>query len=434
MPTLLDSWGGLWGKYRVMHLRTAQIEITPKSDVPLTITDWTRESPRAPDRLWAGALLLTEGETSMAILTLDCLWISDDMRSAVTQAFEDQGIQASNVMLAASHTHSGPQTLPDPNIMRTPPDQGYLKELNESLTRLVRDVLSADPEEVNARYAAGRADGVVCRTRPGWSFSLEGGFKRVLRKLPDFSGPRDDEVRVLWFTRPDGAVAAVLFGYSCHPTVLDGPGPSRDYPGAAADRIAEATGAPAFFLLGFCGDLRPAIQVPWSRVLTDVRTLRDYLTHWERRFRYGTWDEMIHFGRNIGDEAVRVIREDSGLPVEGPLDTAFSVAELPLLGGGGTPMSLQRLSLGNHLSLVGLGAEVYQDFRTPLQARIGGAHVWPVGVANGVAAYLYPARIARLGPYGVGLELRRSAGVLATCHEEAVLEGMESISRNSGGR
>jgi len=388
---------------------------------------WSEGAESHDERLWVKALVLESGETPFILLTIDSLWISGRMRACAVDAARLAGVPEANVMVAASHTHSGPQTLRVGNAMKAPHDEGYLKQVEGIIGDVVRDSLVADPEEVTARYAEGRYAGSVKRLKVVLSLTRTGIVGRRMKFLPDPDGPGDPVVRALGFYRNDSSAAAVMFGYSCHPTVLNGPGLSRDYPGAASDTIADRTGAEPFFMLGFCGDLRPYITDSWAQVLASPGKWLVVLNNRTRPFRYGTRDEMIRFGRDIGSVAVDSLAA-GGRPVAlDSLGARMIAVDVPLRDGSTVPLSLQRVDLGDGPTLLGVGAEVFQEFRGAAARKFDRDDIWPVGLANGVVGYLHPESVVPYRPYGMDLSLRDDVGVLDRAHEKAVLEGFEAL-------
>src|SRR5206468_1717248 len=61
------------------------------------------------DRLYARALVLNDGHAAIAILSMDLLGLDFDLVDAVRAGIErETGIPQAGIMLAATHTHGGP--------------------------------------------------------------------------------------------------------------------------------------------------------------------------------------------------------------------------------------------------------------------------------------------------------------------------------------
>jgi hypothetical protein len=116
---------------------------------------------------------------------------------------------------------------------------------------------------------------------------------------PNPDGVRDDEVTVLVFRDArEGTILAVLFHFTCHPTVMGDYCITADYPGAARRVIERAfNGAAAGFLPGCFGDIRPNCTFIGGT-----------------KFRRGQPEDVALFGEALGNEVVRVAQEATDPP------------------------------------------------------------------------------------------------------------------------
>lgn len=252
-----------------LRLGTATVDITP----PLgsSLAGWrygSRRSTGIHQPLLCRALHLSFGDVTAAIVSLDLLGISADYAASIRTSIESSlGVSPEQVMLACSHTHSGPVVPPWwlPNVDR--PSETYLSDLRQ---KIVDAVAAAARNTIPARvgHAQSKCDLAISRRLP-WDDGKVGFPNRA-----DPLGDVDSTVGVLRFDALDGTVAAVLFSYGCHPTVA-GPSDwlSPDYPGAARDVVEAAyPGATAIFLLGNAGDVRTNFVLPDGRFLWNTDT------------------------------------------------------------------------------------------------------------------------------------------------------------------
>ena len=87
----------------------AKVDITPEEVKDLTVSGHTRVVNGVRDPLRAGVLVLDDGETKAAIVTLDVVVAWDDLVTRARAAIEkDVGVPTANIMVCASHNHSGP--------------------------------------------------------------------------------------------------------------------------------------------------------------------------------------------------------------------------------------------------------------------------------------------------------------------------------------
>ncbi len=63
------------------------------------------------DDLFARALVLSDGETKVALVSVDLIGIAPGMKAAVVKKIADLGFSENTVLLAATHNHSAPECL-----------------------------------------------------------------------------------------------------------------------------------------------------------------------------------------------------------------------------------------------------------------------------------------------------------------------------------
>lgn len=174
---------------------------------------------------------------SAAIVVLDLLavhpWMAAELRR---RAHQTLGIPEDAIMLSATHDHAAPVGL----------RSGMFSRLDEALAeKTVAACLDALTRAWESRRPAtlklGTADvaGVAMNRR-------------------DPGGPVDSTLRVLLLDSDEGPIAS-LVSYACHATVLSGQNlhVSAEFPGAACRILEAATGVPAVYLQGACGDVNP---------------------------------------------------------------------------------------------------------------------------------------------------------------------------------
>jgi neutral ceramidase len=87
----------------------AKVDITPDVGGGLLISGHTRTVHEVRDPLRAGVLVLDNGEAKAALVTMDTIGAWDDMVKLAREEIEEEtGVPAANILIAASHNHSGP--------------------------------------------------------------------------------------------------------------------------------------------------------------------------------------------------------------------------------------------------------------------------------------------------------------------------------------
>src|SRR6185369_15999695 len=90
-----------------LRVAVAKVDITPPVGTP--VVGHVREVRGVRDPLHAVLLLLDDGRTKAAIVTLDLLNAGDEMTARLRKVVnEGAGVATDHVMIATSHNHSGP--------------------------------------------------------------------------------------------------------------------------------------------------------------------------------------------------------------------------------------------------------------------------------------------------------------------------------------
>jgi hypothetical protein len=229
----------------------AQREISPSQPMYLTgYPKFERIATGVHDPLLASALYLSDGVTSLLFVAVDILMLSHEtVQRCRADIHNATGIQAGNILISASHTHSGPVTVDllafrhDSTV--PPADPAYM----DFVCKQIRDAAE------NARRFAVPA-------RAAFTHALAVGVGGN-RHTPD--GPHDPQAGIFYLeeiaTRRPLAVSIV---YSMHPTVLheDSKLVSADFPGYTRQFLAERLpGAQILYHNGPCGNLSPRYHV-----------------------------------------------------------------------------------------------------------------------------------------------------------------------------
>ena len=237
-----------------LRVGVAKSEITPSETDGVMVTGHRRKVFGVRDPLRAGVLVLDDGETKAAIVTLDTIGAWDEMvRRARQQIERVTGVPAANIMVAASHNHSGPSFESDSKWGRA-----LIDTLAATAERAARDT-----RPVTVGYGEDRIGFSINRRKV-----ING---RAVVRL-NAEGPNDQRVKVLRFD--DGhslTPVAVIMHAVCHPCFFTWgdkgstpypngyPKMSADFPGEAQTfvEMCYANKTSSLFLQGCAGDIRP---------------------------------------------------------------------------------------------------------------------------------------------------------------------------------
>jgi hypothetical protein len=326
----------------------------------------------------------SDADDAICLITADLIGFGAKLTAELRSELKSRyGLPPERLLLAASHTHSGPQTCE--NMVG-------VGEMVAEVVAMVRErILDAVAmahqhlRPVVVSVGRGRCEGYAINRR------LVRDGVCLFASNPD--GVRDDEVTVLVFRdAQDGTITAVLFHFTCHPTVMGDYRITADYPGAARRVIERAfNGAAAGFLPGCFGDIRPNCTFIGGT-----------------KFRRGQPEDVALFGEALGNEVVRVAQEATD-PLTPKLGGWALTVDLPFMRLDDSslpnpptcPLTIQRLDIAEQVSLIALGGEACCDYGLFIK-RLGaeqGRTLIPLGYCNGLVGYLCPARYFSEGGY-----------------------------------
>jgi len=383
----------------------SKVNITPPLGIPL-IGSYGKPSDDVLDELYAKALVLNDGSNTVAIVSADLLYtpleeIAGPVRKIIT---EKTGIPERNILICATHTHSGPEVFTKSKFMTAgdppPPaiDRSYLDTL---VKKIAGSALMAHKEmrQVKIGAAKGQAPEIVYNRRPKnnnglvkMAFTIPpevratrkvvvdpGGDVRTTFVLPDDKtewkfGPVDPEVCVLRVENTDGEIIASLVNFGCHPVSIYpflSTAVSADYPAFVTSVVEQAEGGLCLFTLGLAGD-----AVPFDRGVLPRRQI----------------------GRAVGGEALRRLQfvtttgdvTLSGLKKEVAFPTKLPVA-VKVAGNDKIPepvmTEIQVLRLGD-IYILGLPGEVLVEVGLQIKKRAGLENLFIVSLSNDAIGYV----------------------------------------------
>ena len=228
----------------------ASADITPSKPIFLYgYPNTPRISTRVNDPLLSTALFLNDGVEKCLLISVDVIWLSKRQVASVREriaVLADVAIE--KILVAASHTHSGPSTVAvvsnerDPTV--PPPDPEVVERILDGIvTSAIKAVREAEAAEVG--FTNVRVSGI-------------GGNRH------NPHGPSMPIVPVMAIRSPKThQLLAIHYVYSVHPTVLheDSTLVSGDFPGIARrilqQRMASTRPLAILHHLGAAGNQSP---------------------------------------------------------------------------------------------------------------------------------------------------------------------------------
>lgn len=321
------------------------------------------------DELFARALVLGDGETTVALLVLDLVGMTNRhiarIRRVVARRLQ---IPEGAVLVACTHSHASP----DLQGLWGGVSPEYAAHLRRQAVRAALQA-AADRREASLQAASVRVKGRTVNRR-GW--------------------PHTDDTMTVLQARDGGKSAiATLVNFAAHPTVTQEENAliSRDFPGALVDGLESHAGGVALFVNADQGDANPNVS--------------------------GGFAEMESYGQALAQLSAKALKKAAEL--EPPLAVASRRLDVPLANPRLRlpPGLILRGMLAGVRGLAGLGTLRWMAGRYPRQERafifagLGFMAEHPVFVRGG-APYLR-TRISRLR-IGGGLDALAAPGEVLT--------------------
>ncbi len=187
----------------------SRADITPPLGLELGgYPHYPRNNTGAHDPLYAACMYLNNGETEVAMVTLDLLFFSKKHVTEVRRRTEAAcGICGKNIMISCSHTHSGPWAAGRLDIESLEAgkeqDADYIEFLVQTITNIITEA------KKNAFSASFGANTTLCGAESGI-----GGNRRIP------GGPHDPLVSVMAVKDETNAVRGIMVNYTLHPTFI----------------------------------------------------------------------------------------------------------------------------------------------------------------------------------------------------------------------
>jgi hypothetical protein len=184
-------------------------------------------------------VVFSDGATELVLCVCDLLGVGRDMVAAARgQIAEATGIPAEQVLVAATHTHSGPSQL--------------------------RRADGSEYVGLTARRIAGAVGEARARLRPVRLRAGRAEVRSISQNRRHPRGPVSTTATIVLATGEgddavDDTVVGTIVNFACHATVLehDNMEYSADFPGAVCRSVEREVGGQALYLQGACGDVNP---------------------------------------------------------------------------------------------------------------------------------------------------------------------------------
>lgn len=362
--------------------------ITPPLGLDLTGYGFylNRKGEDILDDLKVRVLYLESGGIRLILISFDLIGFSvefaDNLRLDVS---DTEGIEVKDVLIACTHTHSGPAVQRLRGLGGI--DRDYLESIKEKLKTAV-EMAKKDLRGANVYYHSEIIEPI--------------GFNRRLRRFE----PIDPRLNVLLFKRDDKKI--YLVNYACHPVVLGRTNSiSADWVGGFISDI-EKNGDKALFLQGFCGDIDPVTNINrWGEGTKEDIELLGYilsrrvfkseryaeiisnpiLKSYEKRIRLPLQVPLKEELKREANYWLDIFKDNSGARrfIEEWLEEAESNYERFKDNQYIDSIPIHGMSIGD-VKLIGIPGEVFCEYGLKLTERF--SRLFTLGYSNGLVGYI----------------------------------------------
>jgi hypothetical protein len=401
------------GEPPVVNLQAgvAQVDITPPPGLPMYgyFDRLTKHqvSTGTIDPLYARVLVFEAVGKRVALVTLDLGRTFDDSWLDRLRTAAKQVSRIDEVVVTASHTHSGP------NILDVYPEGHPPAWQDETLHKVLDAIHQAASHVEPVRLGIGHGDAQIGynrrRVNPDNSVTM---LWSNPEKKP--TAPVDTTVNVIRIDRLNGTPLVILVNYACHPVVFgaDNLQYSADYVATMVETVTSAFPSKpiCLFLQGADGDINPydattpmdqgAIQKrDWTG-----REIGQAVAQIAKQIQTRTTPDSLDFADDVLFFAWRWDPQkfhDDLLRVNGPL--VFQDHAGPLEASAlpsKLALHVTSVLISKQIALVGMPGEPFVDFQINLRDRCPVEHCLLLGYTNGYFDYFPTILAASQGGYG----------------------------------
>jgi neutral ceramidase len=248
---------------QTLRVGTAEVVITPQVGMPMAGYYATRLMKGVHDDLHAKAIVIATGDQQAALVACDLIGIPPAVIEEARQLIESKtGIRGENVMISATHSHTGP-LIPGGGARESayggdlPVARTYRAELPGKIAESVR-LASTRLEPARVAYGKGREDSISFNRR---FFMKDGTVGWNPGKLnPNIvkpAGPVDPDVPVVFFEALSGKPLATYVNFAMHQDTVGGEEASSDYACTLSTLLGRVKGSGmlTLFTIGAAGNI-----------------------------------------------------------------------------------------------------------------------------------------------------------------------------------
>jgi neutral ceramidase len=400
-----------------LQVGAAAVKIDPLPGTPVAGYYSPRGAKDVLDSLYAKALVIEYDTTKVAIVTCDLISLPRGIVEKARKAIELRtGIPGANVMIHATHTHTGPAV----------PRESSRDQLDGGANELAQRYALELPEKLaeSVALAMKRMDsafvfeGISQEDRLSFNrrFNMKDGSVswNPAKRNPNIikpAGPIDPAVNVIYFEGLKNKPLATFVNFALHPDTVGGELISADYPGQLARLMSDykGDGMVTLFANGCCGNINHR-NIEWldgqkgptesKRIgtLLAAATLKAFPTlksvdPAQGGLRSRSKMVALPLAKITPDEITKAKEVIAGMKSGGKstfMEQVKAYQVMDVIGRDGKPweVEVQVITLGDRLAWVSLPGEIFVELGLAIKKDSPFANTSMVELANGSIGYI----------------------------------------------
>lgn len=401
-----------------LRMGTGAVPINPPPGIGLAGYYHDRGNEGVLDDLIAKSVVLDDGQARAAIVVCDLIamprWIVTEARQLIELR---TGIPGSNVMIAATHTHTAPVLARELSRAET---GGAVKNIAQEYSRtlpalIANSVSSANEQRRPVRISVAKElEEQLSYNRRFWMRDGSVGWNpgKFNRNIVRPSGLIDPEVGIVYAETlgPKPAPVLTFVNFAMHPDTTGGSHLSADFPGALARTLALYKGPDmlTMFANGTCGDINH-VDVRWTdpqKGAHEATRLGTILAASVFKA-YPRLQPLTNLGAirvrseilrlplpPFTSEELELARVDASTATDSTrqgfmkLVRARRVLDTAAQNGNPREVEMQVIALGREIAWVSWPGEIFVGLGLSVKAGSPFAHTYNVELANGTIGYI----------------------------------------------
>lgn len=397
----------------------AEVDITPPFGSSIPGYTEERKGTAIKNPLYAKSFVVQSGQTTLVFVAIDALFVPVREANRIRDRLKEHaGIQPEQVIISATHTHTGP---PVRRGLDGSGNDEYMAELvNRASAAAIAAYDNRKPAVIG--WGAGRNSDISFNRR----YWMKDGKLRTNPGYmnPDIdhpAGPIDPSVSVIRIDHLDGTAMGVITNFACHTDTVGGTEYSGDYPAVLSEALKRSLGEQvvSVFSLGACGDINhcnfsklrqasPNITEWMGQQLAEevLQVRENIVTRGQaeaaavRSFigmelREASEEEVAHAQQVLNDSSIKGAERFFA-------EQIMKVKEVP---GGSAQLEIQAVRLGD-LAFVGFPGEIFVELGLAVKQASPFSDTWVGTLCNGsIYGYVCTAAAYTQGGYEPRLKL-----------------------------